>query len=177
MENILPNHSSIFPSSDKNICFSNHFWLCNPTSQPCIILSSFSLSLSELVGWVHGSRVEGISLGCTRREGCFMGSLPDTVSQIFFPSTTGMFSFFSATVTKEWGHVSILFLFILLVCFLVRELLIYFLKMFCIFAFLFLVRIIFPQTCRSCGERYSCKRASRTATSFSTVVEWGDNPV
>ena len=43
--------------------------------------------------------MEGVSLGCPRREGRSMGPLPNTVCQIFLSGITGMFTLESATVT------------------------------------------------------------------------------
>lgn len=54
----------------------------------------------QLLGGSHGCRVEGISLGYPRREGCFVEPLPDTFHQIFLPSIAG--KVISQLRLKEW---------------------------------------------------------------------------
>jgi len=51
-----------------------------------LFITSYVISLA---GRSHGGGMEGVSLGCSRTESCFMGPLPDTFPEIFFSSTAG----------------------------------------------------------------------------------------
>lgn len=48
--------------------------------------------------------MERVSLGCSGRKGCIVGSLPDAFSQIFFSSITGNCYFYGLFGMMEWNE-------------------------------------------------------------------------